>query len=51
MKQILKKYKEKINPSIRHTDYRKYYNKRTFGLVEKYEKFVINEHNYKFDSI
>lgn len=48
LKNILKRHNKRTNKSNRDKDYRKYYNKESIELVEKYDSFIIEKFNYKF---
>jgi hypothetical protein len=48
VKDVIAKFKERTNTSIRKLDYRKYYNDESINLVGKYEKFIIDKYGYSF---
>ena len=49
VKDVIAKFKERTNTSIRNLDYRKYYNDESINLVGKYEKFIIDKYGYRFN--
>lgn len=46
---ILVKYQNRTNKSLRERDYKKYYCQETESLVGRYEKFIIDKYNYRFE--
>lgn len=46
---ILNKYQNRTNASIRDRNYRAYYTEDSIKLIEDYEKFIINKYNYSFE--
>lgn len=49
MKGILDNFSKRTNASSRDSDYRKYYDEASIELVYKYEKLIIDKHNYTFE--
>lgn len=49
LSKILGENQEKTNKSNRNRDYRPYYDDKSISLVAKYDNYIINKYNYRFE--